>query len=183
MHEYAVERLGATPIEVKLPSDLDIVQGLIIPGGESTTMSILLATSELIEPMSKLIEDGLPVFGTCAGMILLASNLSDGRSDQISLGAIDISVQRNAFGRQPNSFECDLSVAKIGLHPFRGVFIRAPLVYSVGRDVEVLSRLSDERGASPVLCKQDNILVGSFHPELTGDDRIHKLFLSMVYSQ
>ncbi len=139
-------------------------------------MSKLLRTFDLFGPISEMIEDGMPVFGTCAGMILLADDVSDGRPDQQSFAAIDISVKRNGYGRQIDSFEADLAITEIGGDPLRAIFIRAPLVESVGADVTVLAAWE----GVPVLCRQENILVCSFHPELTEDDRLHRYFLDFA---
>ena len=136
----------------------------------------LLETFELDEPLAKLLAAGMPTFGTCAGMILLASSISDGRPDQLCFDAIDIDVRRNGYGRQINSFEADLDVDILGGPPLRAVFIRAPLVERAGADVEVLARYE----GVPVLCRQDHVLVSSFHPELTDDDRLHRYFLDRL---
>jgi len=150
---------------------------LVLPGGESTTMSLLLGSSGLIDPLTERLRDGMPAFGTCAGMILLSAGIVDGRPDQRALGAIDIDVRRNAFGRQVDSFEADLDVE--GLESdFHAVFIRAPIVERVGEKVEVLATVTDASGRSrPVLCRQGPILVAAFHPELSGDPRLHQRFL------
>ena len=162
-------------LEVRTPQDLAQVDALIMPGGESTTMSQLLESSDLYEPIKKLIHEGMPVFGTCAGMILLAKKIIDGRDDQISFGAIEIEVQRNAYGRQVDSFEADVEVE--GLVPaFHAVFIRAPKILQAGKDVEVLASF----GSDVVLARQKNVLVASFHPELSQDGRIHELFVKEI---
>ena len=171
-HAEVIEGLGATPVEVRLPADLDSVERLIMPGGESTTMSFMLRSNELEEPLRKRLADGMPVFGTCAGMILLASEILDGRDDQEPLGAIDMTVQRNAFGRQVDSFETDLPVQGFDT-PIHAVFIRAPVVTRTGPEVEVLARVDDQ----PVLCRQGSTMVAAFHPELSDDRRLHQLFL------
>ena len=171
-HAEVIEALGATPVEVRLPADLDTVERLIMPGGESTTMSFMLRSNELEEPLRKRLADGMPVFGTCAGMILLASEILDGRDDQEPLGAIDLTVQRNAFGRQVDSFETELPVDGLDT-PVHAVFIRAPVVTRVGDDVEVLASVDDQ----PVLCRQGSTMVAAFHPELSDDRRLHQLFL------
>lgn len=176
-HVEALERCGADAFEVRNIEQLARCRALVIPGGESTTMVKLMATFDLVEPMRELLDRGVPVFGTCAGMILLADGVSDGRPDQISFSAIDVDVRRNGYGRQIDSFESDLPIpAIVGDEPFRAVFIRAPLVERVGDGVEVLAR----EGDVPVLCRQGSILVSSFHPELTDDDRLHRYFLSDV---
>ncbi|HVT75587.1 MAG TPA: pyridoxal 5'-phosphate synthase glutaminase subunit PdxT [Acidimicrobiales bacterium] len=171
-HADAFARLGVDSVAVKQPHHLEGIDALVLPGGESTTMSMLLEKSELFDPVAKLLADGVPAFGTCAGMILLASDVLDGRADQRSFGAIDIGVRRNAWGRQVDSFETDLAVSGLD-EPFHSVFIRAPRVERVGDDVEVLAAIDDE----PVLCRSGSIVVSSFHPELSGDVRIHQLFL------
>lgn len=180
-HVELIRRLGAAPVEVRLPSELARVQGLVIPGGESTTMSILLETSGLLEPLRARLAAGMPVFGTCAGMILLATEILDGRPDQHHFGVIDISVRRNGFGRQRESFEDDLQVSGLG-SALHAVFIRAPVVERAGPGVEVLAQLDGQ----PVLCRQGPCLVSTFHPELAGDPRLHELFLKNIshpYSQ
>lgn len=177
-HADAFTRLGADTVLVKTPEQLDRIDALALPGGESTTMSMLLEKSELFDPVHKLLADGMPAFGTCAGMILLASEVLDGRADQRNFGVIDISVRRNAWGRQVDSFEAHLAVPAAGDEPFDAVFIRAPRVERVGDDVEVLASIDDE----PVLCRSGSIVVASFHPELSGDPRIHQLFLQGAVS-
>ncbi|HUR78740.1 MAG TPA: pyridoxal 5'-phosphate synthase glutaminase subunit PdxT [Acidimicrobiales bacterium] len=174
-HLDALTRLGAQTVAVKRPEQLDGVDALVLPGGESTTMSMLLERSELFEPVAKLLNDGMPALGTCAGMILLATEVFDGRNDQRSFGAIDIGVRRNAWGRQVDSFEADLAVTAFD-DDFHAVFIRAPRVERVGDDVEVLAKIGDEA----VLCRSGAIVVSSFHPELSSDLRIHQLFLEGV---
>ncbi len=174
-HQRALEDAGATTRQVRQPADLAGVDGLVIPGGESTTMSKLLSSSGLFDDVKALLSDGLPVLGTCAGMILLASEVLDGRPDQLSFGAIDISVQRNGYGRQVDSFETDLDVVGFD-HPFHAVFIRAPKVVSIGANVEVLA----EYDGVPVVARQGQVMVASFHPELTHDARLHARFLQEV---
>ncbi len=176
-HADAFTRLGASPVPIRRPEQLEDVDAIVLPGGESTTMSMLLESSELFEPLQKRLEDGLPVLGTCAGMILLASDVLDGRADQRSFAVIDLAVRRNAWGRQVDSFEADLDIEAIGDDAFPAVFIRAPRVERVGHDVEVLAAIDDE----PVLCRSGSVVVASFHPELSGDLRIHKLFLEGVH--
>jgi len=173
-HAQALADLGADPVEVRTPADLVAVDRLILPGGESTTMSKLLETSGLFEAIAARLDEGMPTFGTCAGMILLAEVVLDGRADQRSFGVIDIAVRRNAFGRQVDSFETELEVHGIGL--VHAVFIRAPYVERIGDDVEVLARVDDH----PVLCRQGHVLAAAFHPELSRDLRLHELFLSEV---
>jgi pyridoxal 5'-phosphate synthase pdxT subunit len=174
-HQRALDAVGATTRQVRLPSDLDGLDALVMPGGESTTMSRLLSTSGLFDEIKARVSDGMPVLGTCAGMILLASEVLDGRADQLSFGAIDISVQRNGYGRQVDSFETDLEV--VGFErPFHAVFIRAPKVVAIGAGVEVLA----EYDGVPVVARQGRVMVASFHPELTGDARLHAKFLQEV---
>ncbi len=169
-------RLGAEPVTVRLPGDLDDVDALVLPGGESTTMSMLLESSQLFAPLAERLAGGLPVFGTCAGMILLGREILDGRPDQRCFGAVDITVRRNAFGRQVDSFESDLAVAGVDGPPVHAVFIRAPVVETVGDDVDVLASVDGR----PVLCRQGNVLVAAFHPELGDDPRLHELFIDEV---
>jgi pyridoxal 5'-phosphate synthase pdxT subunit len=156
---------------------------MILPGGESTTLSMLLDSSQLREPISKLLASGLPAFGTCAGMILLARSVMDGRADQQTFATLDIDVRRNGFGRQRQSFECDLDVKGLD-QALPAVFIRAPLVERVGPEVEVLSEIaagpSGSSATTPVLVRQGQVLAASFHPELTGDRRLHCVFLEMI---
>ena len=166
------DTLGVEAVDVRVPEDLGALDALILPGGESTTMSKLLDTAELRAPLAELLSDGLPVFGTCAGMILLATEVLDGRPDQRSFGVIDLAVRRNAYGRQRDSFEAPLDVAGMAGGPFPGVFIRAPFVERTGADVEVLASVDGH----PVLCRQGLCWAASFHPELSGDLRL-QLFL------
>ena len=171
-HASAVAEVGAHPVEVRTPEDLSGVDALILPGGESTTMSLLLRSSGLHEPVAERLADGMPAFGTCAGMILLATDVLDGRADQCSFGAIDLSVRRNAFGRQVDSFETTLDVDGLAGGGFDAVFIRAPFVERAGDGVEVLAAVDGH----PVLCRSGAVLVSAFHPELSDDLRIHALF-------
>jgi pyridoxal 5'-phosphate synthase pdxT subunit len=173
-HLAVVRSLGRDAVAVRRPDDLATVERLIMPGGESTTMSFLLDSNELRLPLAERLADGMPVFGTCAGMILLAREILDGRPDQEPLGVIDLAVRRNAFGRQRDSFEADLDVTGLDV-AFPAVFIRAPIVEKAGADVEVLAAIDDQ----PVLCRQGTVLVAAFHPELSDDARIHELFLEM----
>jgi 5'-phosphate synthase pdxT subunit len=181
-HERVLSQLGADTHQVRTPADLARVDALILPGGESTTMSRLLRTANLFEPIADRLHDGMPVFGTCAGMILLATDVLDGRPDQRSFATIDLGVRRNGYGRQVDSFErdIDIDIEVDGAHdgPFHAVFIRAPKVERVGPDVQVLSRLE----GTPVLVRQGPVLVASFHPELTDDHRLHAVFLDMVHT-
>jgi 5'-phosphate synthase pdxT subunit len=175
-HREVLDALGVEAVEVRNASELGALDALILPGGESTTMSKLLDTSEVREPLGALLSDGFPVLGTCAGMILLAREVLDGRPDQHSFGAIDCSVRRNGYGRQRDSFEAALDVHGLAGGPFPGVFIRAPRVESVGPGVEVLASHDDV----PVLMRSGSAWVSSFHPELSGDLRIHQLFVNEV---
>ncbi|MGA3219233.1 MAG: pyridoxal 5'-phosphate synthase glutaminase subunit PdxT [Acidimicrobiales bacterium] len=176
-HLRLLGSLGAPAREVRVPDDLQEVRSLVVPGGESTTMSLLLESSGLLEPLRQRLAEGMPALGTCAGMIMLAAEIVDGRADQHCFGAIDISVRRNAFGRQRDSFEADLEVEGLG-RPLHAVFIRAPVVERVGADVEVLAtvRMGDGEEKA-VVCRQGPVVVSSFHPELVGDPRLHELFL------
>ncbi|MGD0379912.1 MAG: pyridoxal 5'-phosphate synthase glutaminase subunit PdxT [Acidimicrobiales bacterium] len=193
-HSAALIAIGVAPRKVRRPDDLAGLDGIILPGGESTTMSMLLESSGLADPLGKELDAGLPALGTCAGMILLGTTAVDGRSDQRCFGAIDITVRRNGFGRQLESFECDLDVPACPGRPLHAVFIRAPLVESSGPAVEVLATLEapaaslvgggdgadGSRRGVPVLCRQGAVLVAAFHPELTPDRRVHELFVSMI---
>jgi 5'-phosphate synthase pdxT subunit len=197
-HRRALADLGVDSRPVRRPPDLPGMDGIIMPGGESTTMSMLLASSGLLEPLGKEIAAGLPVFGTCAGMILLGASVTGGRTDQFCYGAIDLEVRRNGYGRQLASFECDLDVPIVGPEPVHAVFIRAPLVETSGDAVEILAVTeasvdadgSDARVtsaiftgvvvATPVLCRQGPVLVAAFHPELTADRRVHRLFVTTI---
>ena len=171
-HERALRSLGVATQQVRTPADLARVQALVMPGGESTTMSKLLDTSGVFDALKGRLAEGLPVFGTCAGMILLAADVLDGRPDQHSFGAIDVAVRRNGYGRQIDSFETDIAVTGLAA-PFHAVFIRAPKVERAGTSVEVLA----EHEGVPVLARQAHVMVASFHPELTPDARLHELFL------
>ncbi len=170
----ACSRWVVTPTKFDC-QDLDDVVALVMPGGESSTMSQLLLSSGLFDVIDQRIKDGMPVFGTCAGMILLASEILDGRPDQRSFSAIDISVRRNAFGRQIDSFESTISTS---VGDFHGVFIRAPRIERLGPGVQVIGQLNGE----PVLVQQNNVLAASFHPELAGDARMHRYFLDNMTS-
>jgi pyridoxal 5'-phosphate synthase pdxT subunit len=176
-HALALEGLGVETLEVRTPDQLERVDMLVLPGGESTTMGLLLRSSGLLEPVESRLRAGMPAFGTCAGMILLAADVLDGRPDQPCFGVMDIGVRRNAFGRQVDSFETDLEVQGLD-EPFHAVFIRAPVVERVGPGVEVLATVSGTDGIErPVLCRQGSVLVAAFHPELSGDARLHEEFL------
>lgn len=178
-HLRALEDSGARALPVRRLAELDAVEALVIPGGESTTMSKLLVGFDLLGPLAERVRDGMPVWGTCAGMILLARVVLDGRPDQHSLGAIDMTVRRNAFGRQVDSYEEDLDV--VGLDaPFHAVFIRAPWVEEVGAGVEVLARAGNTSDGPVVAVRSGHALATSFHPEVGGDGRLHRLFVDMA---
>ena len=174
-HAAALQRLVVSTAEVRVAVDLEQCDALVLPGGESTTMSQLLETSQLFDPLAKRIAAGMPVFGTCAGMILLSKGIADGRPDQRSFAALDIDVQRNGFGRQLDSFETEIDV--LGLdRAFHAVFIRAPRISRIGSEIETLAT----HGGEPVLVRSKTVMAASFHPELADDDRVHQLFLNMV---
>jgi len=175
-HLVALRAAGAQPFAVRRPDDLDSLDGIVVPGGESTTIGKLLVTFELLSPLRKLVASGLPAFGSCAGMILLADRVLGGPADQVWLGGIDMTVRRNAFGRQVESFEADVAIDGVG--DTRAVFIRAPWVEEVGAGVEVLGSIADKI----VAVRQGPLLATAFHPELTGDPRIHAQFVTMVRS-
>jgi 5'-phosphate synthase pdxT subunit len=177
-HRRAVTGTGVSAVAVRRPAELDAVDGLIIPGGESTTMWKLADVFELMEPLRKRIANGLPVFGSCAGMIMLATDLLDRIEGQETLGGLDVTVRRNAFGRQVNSFESDIDLRGVDGPPFRAVFIRAPWVEQAGPGVEVLG--TEPRTGRIVAVRQGPVLATSFHPELTRDGRIHQLFTEIV---
>jgi 5'-phosphate synthase pdxT subunit len=184
-HLAALRAAGARAQPVRRPAELAEVDGLVLPGGESTTMSRLLDTFELLDPLRARLGDGMPAYGSCAGMILLAKELRDGRPDQHQLGALDIVVRRNAFGRQVDSFEEDLDFADVAGEPVHAVFIRAPWVESAADHVAVLATVPDSPVAGVaagriVAVRQESVLATAFHPELTGDGRVHELFVRMV---
>jgi pyridoxal 5'-phosphate synthase pdxT subunit len=184
-HEHALVECGAQVRHVRRPEDLSGLDGIVLPGGESTTISRLLMIQGLADPLENALHSGLPAYGSCAGMILLASEILDGRSDQRSLNGIDMTVRRNAFGSQVDSFEVDLSVPALGAKPLHAVFIRAPWVERVGEGVEVLALAPSESEQQSqvdriVAVRQGSCLATSFHPELTGDIRVHQYFLDMV---
>lgn len=177
-HIKAVEECGHRGIEVRRTSELDNVQALILPGGESTAIALLAKNYELIDPIRSRISAGMPTYGSCAGMILLADRIVDGIQDQITFGGIDMTVRRNAFGRQVDSFESDLSFAGHGLH---AIFIRAPWVEEIGSSVEVISAVTTPDGQShPVAVRQNHLMATSFHPELTHDLAVHRYFIDEV---
>jgi 5'-phosphate synthase pdxT subunit len=182
-HRAVLESLGETVVEVRRPDHLDDVEALVLPGGESTTLSMLLESAGLFDPIKERLAAGMPAFGTCAGMILLAEEVLDGRDDQRSFGAIAITARRNAFGRQVESFESELDIKGLD-EPMHAVFIRAPIVEAVREPAEVLAsvRFGDGRDR-PVVCRQARVLVASFHPELAGDARLHQLFLDQLREQ
>ena len=182
-HLAALNDSGADAVGIRRPEELEKIDGLVIPGGESTTMSKLLQIFELLEPLKARLRDGLPAYGSCAGMILLASEILDTRPDAQHLGAIVMTVRRNAFGRQVDSFESDLEFEGIVGDPMRAVFIRAPWVERVGDDVQVLARVPESGGAAAgriVAVRQGSVVATSFHPEVTGDRRVHELFVDIV---
>ncbi len=172
-HQDILSASGVTSKRVRQSEDLEQIGCLIMPGGESTTISMMLEANDLLQPLAAKIRAGMPVWGTCAGMILLAREVRGGRDDQVHLAAIDIVVERNAYGRQISSFEASLDIPTIGMPDFPAVFIRSPVVIEAGEEVEVLAEFRGQ----PVLCRQDNVLVSSFHPELTSDNRLHDMFL------
>jgi len=174
-HIKTLNKLDIEAVPVRLPGELKGLDGLIFPGGESTTISRLMASYKLVDEIAALAKDGMPVFGTCAGMILMAREIS-GNTTQ-SLGLMDITVKRNAFGRQVDSFETQLKIPVLGEKPFPAVFIRAPIIESYAEDVEVLARLDDD---TPVAARQGKMLGAAFHPELTDDLRFHEYFLKMA---
>lgn len=186
-HVAMLERAGARATAVRREAELSEVDGLVLPGGESTTMSRLLETFELLEPVRARIAAGLPAFGSCAGMILLARTVVDGRPDQQQLGGLDVVVRRNAFGRQVDSFESELDFAGVAGGPVHAVFIRAPWVEKAGDGVDVLATVAGAPGADGdariVAVRQGAVLATAFHPELTGDERVHRLFVDMVRQQ
>jgi 5'-phosphate synthase pdxT subunit len=174
-HVRMLQEAGASAMAIRRPGELDAVDGLVIPGGESTTMGKLAEAFDMLQPLRMRIKEGMPAYGSCAGMIMLADRIEDGAAGQQTLGGIDMVVRRNAFGRQIDSFEADLDFAGAPLH---AVFIRAPWVESVGADVDVLG--TAEPGDRIVAVRQGPLLATSFHPELTGDPRVHRYFVDMV---
>jgi pyridoxal 5'-phosphate synthase pdxT subunit len=180
-HLRALEAVGAEPVPVRRPEELDRIAGLVIPGGESTTLWRLSVAFDVLEPLRKLIDEGLPAFGSCAGMIMLADRLTDGVADQQTYGGIDMTVRRNAFGRQVDSFERDITLAGHDhdeSEPLRAVFIRAPWVEQIGPGVSILG--TDQGTGRIVAVRQGQLLATAFHPELTQDRRIHQLFVDIV---
>jgi 5'-phosphate synthase pdxT subunit len=184
-HAAALEECDVRVRPVRRPEELADLDGIVLPGGESTTMSRLLEVFELLEPLRARIAGGLPAYGSCAGMIMLANEVLDGRPDQHQLGGLDMTVRRNAFGRQVDSFEENLDVTGLDGGPVHAVFIRAPWVESVSDDVEVLATVPDTPNAGAaagriVAVRQRSVLATAFHPELTGDGRVHRLFTTLV---
>jgi 5'-phosphate synthase pdxT subunit len=183
-HLQVLESVGASPVAVRRQSELADVDGLVLPGGESTTIAKLARIFELMEPLRARIADGMPAFGTCAGMILLADRIEDGTADQETIGGLDVTVRRNAFGRQVHSFDGDIDFAGLD-EPVHTSFIRAPWVESVGQTVDVLARVPDDpvRGAAAgkvVAVRQGPLMATSFHPEVGGDSRVHRVFVDLV---
>ena len=186
-HRGAFDDLGVSTRAVRVPDDLVDLAGIVLPGGESTTLSMLLESSGLFDPLADALRAGLAVFGTCAGLVLLAREVHGGRPDQRSFARLDCVVRRNGYGRQSESFETWVDAPKISAElgvddaPMAAVFIRAPVIESVGTAVEVLASLPGDGGAAvPVVCRQGNLLASAFHPELTADRRLHELFVSMA---
>jgi 5'-phosphate synthase pdxT subunit len=180
-HLHALAECDAVARPVRRPEELDSVDALVIPGGESTAMSKLAVDFGLIEPLRKRVAGGMPVYGSCAGMIMLATEVLDGRPDQQTLAGIDMAVRRNAFGRQVDSFEAPVRIDGIDGEPFHAVFIRAPWVETTGGDVEVLGRVTEGPAAGRIVAvRQGNLLATAFHPELTGDLRVHRFFVAMA---
>ena len=173
-HVRALTSAGATPVVVKKAEELAEVQGLVLPGGESTTIGKLLDRFGILAPLRERAENGFPLYGTCAGLILMAAEVVGGHDAPHRLGTLDVSVRRNAYGRQVDSFETDLETENLGV--LRGVFIRAPSIERVGGAVEVLARYEDQ----PVLVRQGSMLASSFHPEMAGEDKVHSLFLELI---
>ena len=182
-HLRMLRDAGAQPVAVRRPEELSGLDGIVIPGGESTTMAKLLVVFGLLEPLRDRVRAGLPAFGTCAGMILLADRIDGGVAGQRSVGGLDVTVRRNAFGRQVDSFEADVDFAAFDT-PLHAVFIRAPEVEKVGNAVEVLARVTTADAADRIVgVRQGHLLATSFHPEIAGDDRVHRLFVDLVRAQ
>jgi len=180
-HVRMLERCGVHAVPVRRERELGVVDGIVIPGGESSTIDKLLRAFELFEPLQKAIRDGLPAFGSCAGMILLADRVLDGIEGQQTLGGLDVTVRRNAFGRQVDSFEAELAVEGVEGAPFHAVFIRAPWVESVGPQAQVLGTVSAGPAAGRIVAvRQRHVIATSFHPEITDDDRVHRVFVEIV---
>jgi 5'-phosphate synthase pdxT subunit len=180
-HEAILVSLGAAVRRVRTPTDLEQVDALVLPGGESTTVSMLLDSAGLLDPIRQRLAQGMPALGTCAGMILLATSILDGRPDQQCLAGIDIAVRRNAFGRQRSSFEADIDVAGIDGGPMHAAFIRAPVIASVGPGVEVLGSVECPDGeVRPVICRHRAVTATAFHPEIFGDGRLHAQLVASI---
>jgi 5'-phosphate synthase pdxT subunit len=180
-HLVALARAGALGRPVRRPEELADLDGIVLPGGESTTMDKLMRAFGVRDPLRAALQAGLPAYGSCAGMILLADRVLDGSVDQETLGGIDMTVRRNAFGRQVASFEGDVHLDGLGGRPIHGVFIRAPWVEEVGETVEVLARVEDGEAAGRIVAvRQGSLLATSFHPEMTGDGRVHELFVHII---
>jgi 5'-phosphate synthase pdxT subunit len=187
-HARVLGELGVDTRPVRRPEDLEGLEGIVLPGGESTTLSLLLQSSGLLSPLGQALESGLPAFGTCAGLVLLARRVLDGRPDQVGFGVLDCTVRRNGYGRQLDSFETLLQASPLSVAtgqpdtPLPAVFIRAPVIESVGPEVEVLATLAGDGDDPdvPVACRSGSVLVSAFHPELTADRRLHRLFVAMV---
>lgn len=177
-HDRIMRSLGMPTREIRQLADLDGIDSLIIPGGESTTIGKLLVELGIMEPLRAKIDTGMPVYGTCAGLILLARNIEN--SDQARIGRLDMTVRRNAFGRQVDSFEADLPIPVLGEPDYPAVFIRAPIILDHGVNVEVLADIEQDGERRPVAVRQNNLLASSFHPELTNDHRMHKYFMEMM---
>ncbi len=183
-HIRALSDSGVNAVAVKTAKSFENIDGLVVPGGESTTMSILAIKNDLFKPLRAMQQQGMPMYGSCAGLIMLSNKVTDGRADQETIGGLDIIAQRNAFGRQVDSFEIDLDIPAIGDVPFHALFIRAPLVASIGPDVEVLASIpaaaTNDETDRIVAVRQGNVMATSFHPEITDDLRIHQLFIDIV---
>ena len=183
-HETTLRSLGVATRRVRTVEDLEGIDALVVPGGESTTMSNLALRWGLMEPMRALVHSGLPAYGSCAGMIMLADRIEGGRPDQETIGGLDVTVLRNAFGRQVDSFEADIDIPVLGPEPLHAVFIRAPWVEDAGESVQVLGRVPAGPAAGRIVAvRQGHLLATSFHPELTGDMRVHEYFVEMVREQ
>ena len=181
-HRAMLEEAGARTLAVRRPSEVEQVDALVMPGGESTTMYKLARTFDLFEPLRERLREGMPAFGTCAGMILLADRIEGGAVDQETIGGLDVVVRRNAFGRQVDSFEADLEVADLD-EPFHAMFIRAPWVEKVGADVSVVARVASGPEVGRIVAvRQGHLLATSFHPEITGDRRFHEVFVDLARS-
>ena len=179
-HVAVLTALGARPMLVRRPAELERIDALVIPGGESTTMHKLAVAFDLLEPLRQQISAGMPAFGTCAGMIVLADRIEGGAAGQETVGGLDVTVRRNAFGRQVDSCETDVEIAGMS-EPFHAVLIRAPWVEESGPGVEILARVGHGPGADRIVAvRQDSLLATSFHPEVTGDDRVHRMFVDEI---